>query len=312
MLVLDDRGRVWQIEGSLSGSVNEVSFPKGFLVSAPIPEVVQLSAGPLYNLALDRSGQVWSWRRHYPYKSYGLPYYPVLEQGFSTPTAWNDLPKLSSIGQCETTGFGITQNGQLWTWDTLNEPMTNGVITEASNPHGFPQVNPFISGVKAAGIDARNLVLLLEDGRVFDWSTTSQVGRSRQRHGRLDTNQPPVEVSGLPPGTCFVHSYHERRLAVGNQGLVWCWGSFLPGEEGAPFYPRSFNQVKRLVGGESFIAGLRSDGQIAYYDMFSDYLLPPLEEGVESLIFSGICNYPMPPAKTSQFLRNMSRRQLFL
>ncbi|GFO54927.1 hypothetical protein GMSM_19340 [Geomonas sp. Red276] len=250
----------------------------GVAVSSFAPVTVQTPAGSFftkvaaghgYSLALDISGNVWSWGTNYNGElglgmvsgAYSAPQ-PVAIPGGTPVVAASagDAHVLALLENGTVMGWGSNGSGQL----TLDRS-----ITTVSAP--APVLLPGRADAVAAG--GYHSLALMPDGSVSAWGSNS--------HGQLGDGSTqdevlPVTVSGLSQ-VVAIAAGNDHSLALKRDGTVWAWGAGYRGQLGNDD-PRKLDsavpvQVRNIDGsaltgviaiaaGDGFSLALRSDGSV--------------------------------------------------
>ncbi|HPS77852.1 MAG TPA: PKD domain-containing protein [Thermoanaerobaculaceae bacterium] len=201
-----------------------------------LQDVVEVSAGYAFSLALTVSGEVWSWGDN----SFGQ-----LGAGSETyrvkPSKVPGLPRISSIAAGGFHALVVTPAGKVWAW---------GYNGSGEVGNGSTSVQPVpveltgISGVVAVSAGAYHSLAVTSDHSLWVWGDNYyyQLGdgahADRTRPYKLTSM---TDVSGVAAG--WLHS-----MAVKTDKSLWSWGTNRMGQLGLGTSLTAISTPTRVVG----------------------------------------------------------------
>ena len=200
----------------------------GYLVN-----IIAVSAGYNYSLALDSNGNVYAWGRNCKGQLGN-----GMRNNSNVPVLVSDLSNIKAISAGPSHSLALKEDGTVYAWGVnLSGQLGNGTRNNSNNVpahvSGLDGIG-FLTDIKA--ISASNLanLALKEDGTVYAWGSnlSGQLG-----NGTRNSSNVPVHVSGLD-GIGFltdikaisVGAFHS--LALKEDGTVYTWGGNHSGQLG--------------------------------------------------------------------------------
>jgi alpha-tubulin suppressor-like RCC1 family protein len=188
--------------------------------------VIAISAGSYYSIALKNDGTVWAW---------GGNWDGHLGDGTRdnrlTPVQVNGLSNVTSIWGAS---FAIKDDGSVWTWGpTFSSPFNND-----SNDRGdlIPYQIPGLANVKAIDTDQDGglTIFIKDDGSVWTWGTdyNGRLGYGANPNngiGEIPYVTTPVQAKNLTNVVAVAATY-DGGMALKDDGSVWTWGHDGSGE----------------------------------------------------------------------------------
>ncbi|MCL1989062.1 MAG: stalk domain-containing protein [Firmicutes bacterium] len=262
---LDNNGNVWAWGSNSYGILGEsdsiVSVRNTPAQIQGINNVVDISIGSNYVVALKNDGTVWSWG----YNSSGQ-----LGNGTTTnthiPVQVYGLQNIVSVNVYNSGAVALKNDGTVWSWGAGSGQLGNGTTTGSSIP------------VQAEGI--RNAVhiwtansttfALLEDSTVWAWGLNSvgQTGSGSQEY--IITL--PTQVQNIDNILHISGSAGSAIFALDNNGVVWTWGGNLLVNTTINRTPIKIQNTDNFIdiyasnNGYSYdgdhVAGIRDDGTV--------------------------------------------------
>jgi alpha-tubulin suppressor-like RCC1 family protein len=174
---------------------------------SPLTDIVQISAGYAFSLALDRSGQVWAW---------GENTWGQLGQGKTSPSVGisRAVPVMSSDGKTPLRGIqmvaaggihalALGSDGTVLAWGRGEEgQLGDGANRPAGTQATLPRVVvnteglPGLSNVMSIAAGNSHSQALTTDGRVLTWGSNSQGSLGRVTAKPQDGTPAPVIGEG--------------------------------------------------------------------------------------------------------------------
>jgi uncharacterized repeat protein (TIGR02543 family) len=226
-LALDHNGNVWSWGSNYDGELgNGETEDRNYAVQVTastntlLDNVVQISAGAYFSLALKSNGTIWAWGANY-YGQIGTgsdadEYVAIPTQ---VATSSNDTFKSISAGTDHT--LALRTDGTLWAWGGNTEGQL-GINSRVA--HNVPQLvgNSAIFEIVAAG-DLFSLAKK-SDGTVWAWGLNdySQLGS-----GTFGRSISPVQVNdnGQLNSVISLSVGRNHSLALRSDSTVWGWGN---------------------------------------------------------------------------------------
>lgn len=220
-LALAADGSVWSWGDNSKGQLGDGGITTARVVPARIAallDIVAISSKANNNLALDKSGQVWSW-------GYGGA--GALGSGSNgnrtTPAIVSGLPKIVSIVAGNLVSAAIAEDGSVWMWGD------NNFGQFGDNQYGY-QPSPIkmaaLKGYSGISVGDMHAVGYNPGGILQAWGVNSygQLGVSD-----VSDRPSPVAVTGVPQFK-QISAGGSHTVAVTGDGSVWAWGSNGGGE----------------------------------------------------------------------------------
>ena len=241
-LALDNNGNIWSwgdnTYGTLGDGTNidsyglvKVSGEGGF---GDLSDIIAISAGDQYSLALDNNGNVWAW---------GLNEWGKLGDGTmlsrNTPVkvvgnAGGYLSGIIAIAAGSRHSLALDNNGNVWAWG-INSDGSLGVgnfnvSSSSSTPVkvvGEGGIG-FLDNIKAIAVGGNSSFALDNNNYVWAWGYNGLLGNGFLGDGTDTRRSAPVLVSGVG-GTGYLGSVASistkgfHTLALQN-GMVCAWG----------------------------------------------------------------------------------------
>jgi alpha-tubulin suppressor-like RCC1 family protein len=223
------------------------------VIVSDFSEVIAVSGGGYFSLALKSDGTIWSW---------GENAYGQLGRGMSDPVRFSNIPlQVSGLNEVKSIAAGcwhclaLKSNGTVWAWGQGY----NSVPVQVSG----------LSGVSAISAGFAHDLVLKTDGTVWGWGSN---GYGQLGNDTTTNSITPVHVNDLS-GIREIAAGWGHSLALKSDGTVWSWGINIDrelGNDSIAFDSISCNPVKvnGLIGVKAIAAGtehslaLKSDGTV--------------------------------------------------
>ena len=224
VLALDSSGTVWSWGNNAYGELGDRATGGSHPTPVPVPflnQIVQVSAGVNYSLALRSDGTVWA---------FGGNYSGQLGDGTtvnrSSPEQVSGLGGITKVIAGEGTSYAIGAGGALLAWGSnTNGGLGNGTTTGQSLT---PVAVPGLSGVTSVSTSqTETLAVVGPAGTMWSWGEN---GLGANGNGTTTPSSTPAPTS-LTGVTQVVASDHNGAAVLAN-GTVMTWGSNYGGELG--------------------------------------------------------------------------------
>jgi alpha-tubulin suppressor-like RCC1 family protein len=237
-------------------------------VVSGVTNATAVAGGDGFSLALDGSGNVWSW---------GDNTYGQLGRSTTNPdptpgkVTFPNGTVIVAIAAGASHALALDQPGNVWAWgNNASGALGDNTTTNRPQPvqvHGLNNVG-FLTGMTAiaggGGQTGGHSLALKSDGTVWAWGYGP--------YGELgdNTNQSrstPVEVagvggSGFLTGILSIAAGGYQSSASGEGGVVWAWGLVTGGGGPAPVRVPGLQSVASLADGGSHAIFLDDDGSL--------------------------------------------------
>jgi alpha-tubulin suppressor-like RCC1 family protein len=213
-------GTVWAWGWNASG---ELGVPAAVFTNSAVPiqvpglhDIIAISAGTQFCLALARDGLVWAWGTN----TEGTLANGTTSHGnFPTPAPILSLTSVTAIAAGAYHCVALKADGTMWFWG-FNGTGEFGNGATGSTPIWVPSQVPGLAGVAAIGAGHYHTVAAKKDGTVLCWGENTY-GESG---GALSAPVlSPTVVPGLA-GIVSVYGSSANTMALGADGSVWVWG----------------------------------------------------------------------------------------
>ncbi|GAE90363.1 BNR repeat protein [Acetivibrio straminisolvens JCM 21531] len=192
-----------------NGTTNEIAEP---LQVSGLNNIIAISAGYGFNLALKDDGTVYAW---------GYNYYGQLGDGTNNnsliPIKVNGLFDVKDIFASKYNSIVLKSDGTVWAWGSNSYGLLGyGTINEISY---VPVQVKDLSDVNAIASKYGHNLALKNDGTVWAWGYNSngQLGNDT-----LINSYVPVKVKALTDVT-YIEAGAYHSLAQKSDGTVWAW-----------------------------------------------------------------------------------------
>lgn len=217
-LALRADGTLWGWGNNLHGQTGTGFFLHDTHAAWPVPgidDVVAISAGMAYNLALKADGTVWSWgwntfgqlgdgmlgiERHSPVQVSGLTNVVAV---VASGSGWHSL--------------ALKADGTVWAWGRNERgALGDGTTTDRLAP---VQVSG-LTGVRGIAAGTAHSIAVKADGTVWAWGDN---GHGQLGDGTTTQRTVPVQVPSFG-GVVAVTTGQTHTVVLKADGTVWSWG----------------------------------------------------------------------------------------
>ncbi|OGA48669.1 MAG: hypothetical protein A3G25_12700 [Betaproteobacteria bacterium RIFCSPLOWO2_12_FULL_63_13] len=246
VLSLGDNGNGF---GNLGDGTTDYRDTPGPVVD--ISEIVQVAAGSWHGLALDATGNVWSW---------GLDSSGQLGQGrflsSAVPAVVIGLEGVVQVSAGYSHSLALDRDGTVWAWGS------NGYAELGDGSYqdsGTPVRLTAITDVQAIAAGPLYSLALKRDGTVWGWGSTFP-GQSED----------PSVPSFVLDNAVAIAAGDGHSLALDRDGTVWAWGGNNQGQLGdgttvdrrQPAKVPGLSSVMAIAATSSNSYALKSDGTV--------------------------------------------------
>jgi len=181
-----------------------------------LSDIVAIAAGNASNMALDSSGDVWTWGDGVN----GVLGDGSLDDHVSNAVEVSGLPTIVAMGEADDTDVAIAANGDVWGWGR-NE--SGQLCTGDRAQHESPVQLTNLSGVVAAAGGGTHMTYLLSNGKMVACGGN---GDGELGDGNFTDRTRPVTVTGLPSSPIkAITAGPSTSTALLTNGQVWNWGN---------------------------------------------------------------------------------------
>jgi alpha-tubulin suppressor-like RCC1 family protein len=256
-LALKADGTVWSWGANGSSQLGNPSIPVSANQTTPaqvpgLSDIVAVSAGTQYGLALKRDGTVWSWGLNQGQLGRSAPNPAQVGQV-------DTLTDVVRIAAGETDSLALKRDGTVWVWGLVGG-WPSGAVPVAN-----------LGGIAQVAVGKGHKAVLKTDGEiggtVWSWglNTTGQLGDGTT----IDKLTAPVTTAGLS-NVIEVAAGLQHGLALKSDVSVWAWGSNGVGNLGdgtqwmrlSPVPSLGLDSVMAVRAGSGHSLALRADGSV--------------------------------------------------
>jgi len=221
-------------------------------------EIIQISAGKGFTLALASDGTVWAWGKN-----------TVGQCGTGQRTAYElcskviGLTDIVYISAGSSHSLAVTASGEVWGWGHN----MHGQIGDGAHGNRFVPVQALVTEeISEVSAGSSHSLALTRSGTVQAWGYN---GDYRLGNEILHNSPVPVSVSGLS-NVISVSAGNVHSLALKSNGQVWSWGSNEYGQVGGGNYSSKpaatqvsgVSSVIQISAGSFHSLALRGDGTV--------------------------------------------------
>lgn len=228
-------GKVLALGCNFSGQLGFATGTPIVLFVAGLPSITAVAAGGSLSLALDTTGNVWSWGSGAlgDGSAIGQPSAP----GRSTPMKIIDrtgTTPIIAIAAGRDHALALASDGAVLAWGKN----TNGKLgdgTDADRLTPVPTLLTSGSGITAIGAGRENSIALRgSDGVVLTWgiNETGQLGNGSLSPGFRPQPAPVINLTGVVE-IAFGSGAFGHAMARKSDGTVWAWGHNDKGQLGS-------------------------------------------------------------------------------
>jgi alpha-tubulin suppressor-like RCC1 family protein len=227
-----------------------------------LADVIAISAGANFNLALKKDGTVWAWGDNGSGqlgdgKDSYTPDYPLHE---ASPFQVVNLSGVIAIDTGWHHSIALRNDGTVWTWG-FNQFGELGLSTADTEQHPVPAQVPGLAGVTAIGAGFSNNLVREGDGSVWVWGANlgAQLGT-----GAMDP-QPhatPILIESFA-NAVMLDSGSMQIMALLPDGNVWTIGVLETGFQAiSPAAVAGLPKIAAISAGEDHDLALGQDGSL--------------------------------------------------
>jgi len=220
-------------------------------------DVIAVSAGNGYTVALRNDGTVWTWGRNTDRQ---------LGDGTTTqratPAQVDGLNNIIAISAGNGHTVALRNDGTVWAWGHNRHGQLGSSLT---SPHGTPNQIYGLTDVVAISVGGMSTSALRSDGTVWTWGSNSYGGLGRLSTENHRNQRTPGQVDGLNDVISI-----SPGAALRSDGTVWTWGVNAHGQLGdgtttnrvTPAQVNGLTDITVISAGADHTAVLRSDGTV--------------------------------------------------
>lgn len=230
-LALSNDGHVWAWGSDSYGEIGD-GGPLG--VNAPVPvevvhltDVVAVSAGQTYSLALSHDGTVWAWGDN-SQGQFGL--------GTSTPASSStpqQVPGVSNIVAIAAGAYhalALRADGLVYSWGQNPYGQLGNGSSDASQTDYAPAQVTSLTGVVTVSAGTYTSIALRKDGTVWSWGFNADGALGIGSASSTSVTVPTQTLT--PTGIVGVSGGGTCSIAVRDDGTAWSWGDNQNGQLG--------------------------------------------------------------------------------
>lgn len=262
-LLLGTDGRVWAWGDNSFGQLGNGSAERAF---AQVPalvnglmNIIQISTGGDFNVALDHDGIVWVWGDNTSgelAQPESAP--PLVAPGpfdvsmSATPLPVSGLPPIVAVSAGSSHVLALAQDGLVWSWGANQEgQLGNG--TTSSSPTPTPAVIGNLTKITQISAGVRHNLAVRTDGTVWVWGDNSidELGIGTVP-GPVTAPVQAIALSRI----VAVAAGSQHSVALRDDGAVWTWGDNQWGQLGNPSVSLTATGAPAPVPGLPLIAAV--------------------------------------------------------
>ncbi|MDO4542851.1 MAG: hypothetical protein Q4C00_08520, partial [Bacillota bacterium] len=255
VLALDENGVLWgwgntndgslgaDVEGTITVTVGTDDFE---IVTAPVKikglegvEILDIAAGYGHSIALDKSGNVWTWGRNdYGQLGYGRTgnSNPEPKKVIDTASSTNSLSNIIAIATGNYHNLALDSSGKVWAWGYNDSGQLGNDKDYALSGTPAAVAIPAGTTIEAIAAGRYNGMALDSTGQVWIWGSdaNSNLGpnTNADQAERWPMSNTPNTVGGDLPAIKAIDATYSSAAALDNSNTVWTWGNNAVGQLG--------------------------------------------------------------------------------
>ena len=231
-MALDDQGNVWTWGSGLDGrlghnNTTHINVPTMIMHTAfAAANIISISAGSEYSMALDSNGNVWTWGRNWEIQlGHGdtdnrLVPTKITHTAFSAAT-------VIAISAGRDHGMALDSEGNVWTWGIgANGRLGHGDTEDRLVPTKITHTEFTNTNIIAIYAGGGHNMALDDQGNVWTWGAG---GSGRLGHGNTENHLVPTAINHTAFSNANIiaiaASLDSHSIALDSDGNVWTWGS---------------------------------------------------------------------------------------
>lgn len=282
-IALTEDGTVWAWGkndlGQLgNGTINNSNNPTQVIGNGGhgiFDDVISISAGGSYSLALKKDGTVWIWGANFNgARGTGLGNSdpsniltsPTQVKGINGESVLNDIKKISAGGNHS---LALRQDGSLIVWG-VNNFGNLGIGCNSGNCSIIknPVLNQNINSISSIAAGDAHSIVLKTDGTIWGWGS-SQQGQLGITHVGNQLN--PVQIAGLT-GIKTISAKHSYNIVIDSGNKIFQWGgATVNGTYAEVKEVTGLQNISKISAGRTLTGyiglALTSDGKVWEWDM---------------------------------------------
>jgi alpha-tubulin suppressor-like RCC1 family protein len=216
-----------------------------------ITNVIAVSSGYSYYLALTESGEVWSWGTNQNGELGNNS-----NTNSNTPVQINGLSNITDIAGGFNQSIALKSDGTVWVWGNGSDgAMGNSTYNSWNIPLQVPNLND-VTDIAGGN---NFFVVLKSDSTVWTWGNNS-FGSLGIGSFALNSSV-PVQITSLSE-IVAIDAGADHGISLDSEGRVWCWGYNYAGQLGNGSLADS--NVPVQVGNLSGIVGIAAGGNASF------------------------------------------------
>jgi hypothetical protein len=215
-----------------------------------LSEVIAVTTGYNFCLALKKDGTVWGWGRNQYFGELGVGHNTTLPVG--SVVRVNNLTNITGIDAGADYSLAVTAEGRVWAWGGNSSGQLGTQESEFTLDRYEPVEIIGLSDVKAVSAGVLHSLALKKDGTVWAWGSNWNGQLGNGSSGPCYSFARPI--TGLSEITAIAAG-GSQSLALKSDGTIWTWGSNNGGQLGdGSLLDRNLPNIITGLTGVNFIA----------------------------------------------------------